>query len=79
MISMRTPSTIDRGFIGGVMISMRTPSTIDRGFIGGVMISMCTPNTIDREFEPRLGKFKNYDIGVCCFFAKHACAALRSN
>jgi hypothetical protein len=31
---------------------------------------------VDREFEPRSCKPKDYTIGICCFFAKHA--ALRS-
>jgi hypothetical protein len=28
-------------------------------------------------FEPRSGKIKNYNIGICCFSAKHAHATLR--
>jgi hypothetical protein len=31
---------------------------------------------VDREFEPRSCQPKDYKIGICCFFAKHA--ALRS-
>jgi hypothetical protein len=27
---------------------------------------------VDRGFEPRSGKTKDYEIGICCFSAKHA-------
>ena len=40
--------------------------------IGGVMISTLTSGAVDCEFEPRSGKTKDYKIGICCFFAKHA-------
>ena len=36
--------------------------------IGGVLAS----SVVDREFEPRSGQIKNYEIGICCFSAKHA-------
>jgi hypothetical protein len=41
--------------------------------ISGVMVP---PNVVDRWFESRSGQTKDYEIGICCFFAKHA--ALRS-
>ena len=40
--------------------------------IGGVMVSMLASSAVDRGFEPRLGKTKDYKIGICCFSAKHA-------
>ena len=40
--------------------------------IGGVMVSMLALSTRDRSFEPRSGQTKNYQIGICCFSAKHA-------
>jgi hypothetical protein len=29
-------------------------------------------SAVDRGFESRLGKIKDYKIGMCCFSAKHA-------
>ena len=39
--------------------------------IGGVMVSVITSSAVDRGFEPRSGQTKGYEIGMCCFFAKH--------
>ena len=44
--------------------------------IGGVMVSVFASSAVDRGFEPRSGQTKDYKIGICCFFVKHA--ALRS-
>jgi hypothetical protein len=41
------------------------------------MVSMLTWSEIDRGFEPWSGLTKDYEIGICCFSAKHA--ALRKN
>ena len=35
--------------------------------IGGIIDS-----EVDCGFEPRSGQTKDYKIGICCFFAKHA-------
>ena len=40
--------------------------------ISGVMVSMVTSSAVDRGFEPRSGQAKDYEIGICCFSAKHA-------
>ena len=40
--------------------------------IGGVMVSVIASSVVDRGFEPRSSQTKDYKIGVCCFFAKHA-------
>jgi hypothetical protein len=37
------------------------------------MVSMLTSSAVDREFEPGLGKTKDYKIGICWFSAK-ACS-----
>jgi hypothetical protein len=42
----------------------------------GVMVSMLTSSAVDRWFDPRSGQTKDYEIGICCFSAKHT--ALRS-
>jgi hypothetical protein len=39
--------------------------------IGGVMVSMLAFRVVDRGFEPRSGPTKNYNIGICCLFAKY--------
>ena len=40
--------------------------------IGDVMISVLASSAVDREFKPRSGETKDYEIGICCFSAKHA-------
>ena len=40
--------------------------------ISGVMVSMLASSAVDRGFEPRSGQTKDYEIGICCFSAKHA-------
>ena len=47
--------------------------------IGGVMVSVLALSAVDRGFEPRLGQIKDYEIGMCCFFAKHAALRRKSN
>ena len=53
------------------MVSVLASSVVDRGFIGGVMVSVLASSVVDREFEPRFGQTKDYEIGICCFSAKH--------
>jgi hypothetical protein len=36
------------------------------------MVSVLALSAVDRGFEPRSGKTKDYEIGICCFSAKHA-------
>ena len=40
--------------------------------IDGVMVGVFTVSVIDCGYEPRSGQTKDYEIGICCFFAKHA-------
>jgi hypothetical protein len=40
--------------------------------ISGVMVSVLTVSAVNRGFEPRSGQTKDYKIGICCFFTKHA-------
>jgi len=35
------------------------------------MVSMLTLSAVDRGFEPLSGQTKDYEIGICCFSAKH--------
>ena len=46
--------------------------------IGGVMVSVLASSVVDRGFEPRLGQTKDYQIGICCFSAKHAALRRKS-
>ena len=39
--------------------------------IGGVMVSVLASSAVDHEFEHRSGQTKDYEIGICCFSAKH--------
>ena len=46
--------------------------------IGGVMVSVLASSAVDRGFEPQSGQTKDYNIGICCFSAKHAALARKS-
>ena len=39
--------------------------------ISGVMLSLLVLSAVDRGFEPRSGQAGDYEIGICCFSAKH--------
>ena len=54
------------------MVSVLDSSVVDRGFIGGVMVSILDSSAVDRRFKPQSGQTKDYNIGICCFSAKHA-------
>ena len=47
-------------------------------YIGGVMVSMVTSSVVDHGLEPRLGQTKDYNIGICCFSAKHTALRKKS-
>ena len=36
------------------------------------MVSVLALSAVDRGLEPRSGQTKDYKIGICCFYAKHA-------
>ena len=36
------------------------------------MVSVPASSAVDHGFEPRSGQTKDYQIGNCCFSAKHA-------
>ena len=40
--------------------------------ICGVMVSVLASSAGDRGSESRSGETKTYEIGICCFPAKHA-------
>ena len=42
------------------------------------MVSMLTSNSVDRRFEPRSCQTKDYEIGMCCFSAKHTALRRKS-
>ena len=46
--------------------------------IGGVMVSVLASSAVDRGFESRSRQTKDYKIGICCFFAKHAALRRKS-
>ena len=39
--------------------------------IGDVMVSVLALSAVDHGFESRSGQTKDYEIGICCFSAKH--------
>jgi hypothetical protein len=36
------------------------------------MVNVFALSVVDRGFEPLCGQTKNYEIGICCFSAKHS-------
>ena len=46
--------------------------------ISGVMVSVFASSAVIRELEYRSGQTKEYQIGICCFFAKHAALRRKS-
>ena len=36
------------------------------------MVSVLAASVVDCGFEPQSGQTKDYKIGICCFFSKHA-------
>ena len=36
------------------------------------MVCVLSSSAVDRGFEPGSGQMKDYEIGICCFSAKHA-------
>jgi hypothetical protein len=36
------------------------------------MVSVLTSSAVDHGFKPWSGQTKDYEIGICCFSAKHA-------
>ena len=42
------------------------------------MVSVLASSAVDHRFEPRSGQTKDYEIGMCCFSAKHAALRRKS-
>jgi hypothetical protein len=42
------------------------------------MVSVFTSSVVDRGFEPRSVQTKDYEIGMCCFFANHVALRRKS-
>jgi hypothetical protein len=42
------------------------------------MVSVLSSCAVNRGFEPRSGQTKDYNIGICCFSAKHAALKRKS-
>ena len=45
---------------------------------GGIMGGVLASSVVDHGFEPRSGQTKDYKIGICCLFAKHAALRRKS-
>jgi len=43
-----------------------------------VMVSILVSSAVDRGFEPCSGQTKDYNIGICCFSAKHTALRRKS-
>jgi hypothetical protein len=53
-------------------------SQITLNRIGGVMVSVLASSAVDRWFVCLSGQTKDYEIGICCFSAKHAALRRKS-
>ena len=42
------------------------------------MVSVLASSAVDLGFEPRLDQTKDYEIVICCFYAKHAALRRKS-
>jgi hypothetical protein len=42
------------------------------------MVSVLPLSVVDRGFEPQSIQIKDYEIGICCFSAKHAALRRKS-
>jgi hypothetical protein len=42
------------------------------------MVSVLALSAVDCGFQPRSGQTKDYQIGICCFSAKHAALKRKS-
>ena len=42
------------------------------------MVSVLASSAVDHGFEPQSGQTKDYNIGICCFSAKHAALWIKS-
>ena len=42
------------------------------------MVSVLALSAVDRGFESRSGQTKDYNIGICCFSAKHTAIRRKS-
>jgi hypothetical protein len=42
------------------------------------MVSVLALSAVDCGFEPRLCQTKDYKIGICCFYVKHAALRRKS-
>ena len=52
------------------------PSSDNR--ICGVMVSVLTSSAVDSGFQLRSRQSKDYQIGICCFSAKHTLLRTKS-
>jgi hypothetical protein len=46
--------------------------------IVGIMVSVLASSAVDCGFELRSGQTKDYEIGICCFSAKHTALRRKS-
>ena len=57
---------------------LKTRLQITSKRISGVMVSVLASSAIDCGFEPQSDQIKEYEIGMCCFSAKHTALRRKS-
>ena len=50
---------------------------LQQNHIGGVMFSMLASSVLDYAIDPWSGQTNDYEIGICCFCAKHAALSIK--
>ena len=60
------------------MLQLQIDSSYPSNRASGVIVRVLALCAVDREFELRSGQTKDYEIGICCFSAKHAALKCKS-
>jgi hypothetical protein len=61
------------------MLQLQIDPSYPSNRASGVIVRVLALCAVDREFELRSGQTKDYEIGICCFSAKHAALKCMSN
>jgi hypothetical protein len=69
---MFQPQGLHQYFISSSLLQVFT------NCIDGVMVSMLELSVVDRWIEPQSDQPKDYEIGICCFSAKHTALRRKS-
>ena len=60
------------------MLKLQIDSSYPSNRASGVIVRVLALGAVDRGFELRSGQTKDYEIGICCFSARHAALKCKS-